>query len=173
MKKTAEYITGYVTDASHYNRAIEKAYYQYRDTDHARKTHLFQGRYENIYLSESLIPGLDYVFKTILKRAAIHLGKSENELKLGFWFNEMQPGDRTTLHSHDDYDELLSAVYYVKVPPDSGHIVFHENDHIKEILPEEGLFILFSPELKHEVTENRSNETRLSLGINIGPAEND
>lgn len=171
MKKPIGYITGKIKQADKLNPQIEQGFYSNRDTDIARKTHLFGGRYENIYIPESAIPELGEVLSEIRMHAASVLNMKPDDLKLGFWFNEMQPGDVTTLHSHDDFDELLSAVYYVKVPGDSGHIVFHEPDQKKEIPPEEGMYILFSPELKHEVTENRSAETRISIGINIGPME--
>ena len=92
----------------------------------------------------------------------------------------MPPGSSTLIHSHDDYDELLSAVYYVSVPANSGNLIIYNisesNDEEKiEIEPHAGEFIFFKPTIRHEVTKNLSSEHRLSIGINFGsinkPAE--
>ena len=36
-----------------------------------------------------------------------------------------------------------------------------------EILPKEGMMVLFSPSLKHHVTINNSDHMRLSIGFNV------
>ena len=85
----------------------------------------------------------------------------------------MPPGSTTTLHSHGDYDELLSAVYYLQVPEDSGKLIIYsttKNDNTEkiEITPHAGEFIFFAPDIRHEVSRNNSDEHRLSIGINFG-----
>ena len=91
-----------------------------------------------------------------------------DELQAGCWFNHMPPGAVTTLHSHDDDDELLSAVYYVSVPENSGSLVIHQHDEQHVITPVEGKFVFFAPDVAHEVSENLSTRERLSIGINFG-----
>ena len=132
------------------------------------QTHLFEGRYENIYLNEKHIPELT----TLIDYA---INQAENILKIrglraGYWFNYMPPGSTTTLHTHDDDDELLSAVYYVYVPKDSGNLIIYSKDNQEktEITPSAGEFIFFKPDVKHEVSRNNSSEHRLSIGINFG-----
>lgn len=85
----------------------------------------------------------------------------------------MNPGDKTTLHQHDDDDELLSAVYYIKVPENSGTLILHKTPIKTQVTPQEGMFAFFPPDMPHEVTENMSNSARISLGINIGPLHPD
>ena len=80
----------------------------------------------------------------------------------------MQPGDRTTLHTHNDGDERLSGVYYIRVPEGSGDIIFHVDGQTTSFSPAEGDLFLFSPALPHEVGENRSSSMRLSIAFNIG-----
>lgn len=83
----------------------------------------------------------------------------------------MNPGDVTTAHTHDDDDELLSCVYYIKVPKDvsnSGELILMANNEKTVIQPEEGKFVFFSPATLHEVTKNESNESRLSIAFNFG-----
>lgn len=82
----------------------------------------------------------------------------------------MQPGQVTTHHTRDEDDELLLAVYYVSVPPDSGDLILYPSGGAVRIVPHEGRLILFSPGLPHEVGENRSTGPRLSIGMNPGPA---
>jgi ectoine hydroxylase-related dioxygenase (phytanoyl-CoA dioxygenase family) len=86
----------------------------------------------------------------------------------------MPPGATTTLHTHDDDDELLSAVYYVYVPEDSGNLVLYDDSKTDssekriEVESRTGDFIFFKPDIRHEVSKNCSTEHRLSIGINFG-----
>ena len=139
------------------------------DDENTRKTHLFFGRYENIYLTNEQIPQIDDILAYVIEIAAKILKRPPNELRAGLWFNVMESGDKTTLHKHDDDDELLSAVYYVKVPENSGSLVIGKEPAFTKLTPQEGLLALFPPNMPHEVTENFSSESRISLGINIGP----
>lgn len=162
IKETASYA------ATTLNGKILKKYLKTKDNTDTKKTHLFEGRYENIYLTEKQIPELAIIINEALTRAKFIL-QNEN-LRAGYWFNDMPPGSKTLIHSHDDYDEQLSAVYYVYVPKNSGDLIIHEtpNKAIK-VSPSAGEFIFFNPAVQHEVTENKSRENRLSIGINFGP----
>jgi len=91
-----------------------------------------------------------------------------DKVTAGYWFNHMPAGAVTTLHRHDDDDELLSAAYYVTVPENSGDLIIHTESGPLRIQPEAGSIIFFYPDVAHEVTENRSDQNRLSLGINFG-----
>jgi hypothetical protein len=59
--------------------------------------------------------------------------------RAGYWFNYMPAGSVTIPHSHDDDDELLSAVYYVTVPEDSGDLIIYTDNKDVRISPEEGI----------------------------------
>lgn len=153
------------------NETLLAAFLKRQDDPDIRKTHLFEGRYENIYLNEEHIPELSAIIETAVTSADIIL--STSKLRAGYWFNYMPPGSTTTLHTHDDDDELLSAVYYVHVPENSGNLILYddaENATQKkiEITPKAGEFIFFKPDVRHEVSRNNSNEQRLSIGINFG-----
>ncbi len=99
------------------------------------------------------------------------LGTEADTLRAGFWFNAMEAGQQTALHHHDENDELLSAVYYIRVPENSGDLILHDDDRRVCIQPQEGKLVMFAPHVLHEVTVNYSSELRLSVGMNIGPAE--
>jgi uncharacterized protein (TIGR02466 family) len=81
---------------------------------------------------------------------------------------------------------MLSGVYYVKVPENSGNIYFYDPRAGSQMLlppytqmtkwtlgkilykPIEGMFILFPSWLWHGVEPNSSEENRISLSFNIG-----
>jgi quercetin dioxygenase-like cupin family protein len=153
--------------ASETNIAILNQFEKHWQDDDIKRTHLFNNRYENIYLNEAHIPEL----KPLISEAVTLAEKilhSQN-LRAGYWFNYMPPGSLTTIHSHDDYDELLSGVYYVAVPENSGNLILHENSEKIEIEPKTGEFIFFKPDVRHEVSRNNSSQHRLSIGMNFGP----
>ena len=151
------------------HEAIIRRLFQLKDSAQVRKTHLFAGRYENIYLEREQIPELESILDFALSEAAELLACQPTELQLGFWFNLMQQGDITLSHSHDDDDELLSATYYLQVPPDAGKLLLTLPDGVRSIDPIAGNFVFFHPGIEHEVSRHPHATARISLGINIGP----
>jgi len=156
------------------NDAVLQQFINHWQDDDVLRTHLFHDRYENIYLNEKHIPELGPLIAeaTQLAEEILHL----KNLRAGYWFNYMPPGATTTLHTHDDDDELLSGVYYVHVPQDSGNLIIHDdtdknNPETIELVPETGQFFFFMPDVRHEVSRNNSSEHRLSIGMNFGLAE--
>ncbi|MEN8212930.1 MAG: putative 2OG-Fe(II) oxygenase [Pseudomonadota bacterium] len=134
-----------------------------------KKTHYFDGRYENIYPSREAFPEVEPLLEQIF-HCAHRVLETEQPLGISFWFNQMQPGHTTTLHTHDDGYELISGVYYLDVPEASGKIQMHLTEKTLTISPQRGMLLLFPPDLPHEVSVNRSRQSRLSMAFNIGPA---
>ena len=153
------------------NEQIAKKFNQLKEEDFKDKTHLFNGRYENVYLEVNKISELGIIIDAALENAENILNIKKEKLAYGFWLNAMAAGDVTTAHTHDDDDELLSCVYYIKVPNDSGDLIITENNKKIIIKPEEGDFLFFSPDTLHEVSKNKSNQSRLSIAFNFGLAE--
>lgn len=151
------------------NAGLAKAILDLPNDAFERRSHFFHGRYENLYVDSSKLPDLKSVLETALSKSAELLQQSADSLKLGFWLNIMNKGDVTTLHSHDDDDELLSAVYYIQVPTGSGMFKLHYAGEVKEIEPVTGRFMFFDPSLPHEVSEHQNDISRISIGINLGP----
>lgn len=140
-------------------------------TDRIRQSHHFGGRFENSYIDAADIPDIATLLKVVKRQAGELLDVPADTLKVGFWFNAMEAGHRTAPHHHDENDELLSAVYYVRVPENSGDLVLHDAGRKVSIRPHEGQLVMFSPTLLHEVTANLGSELRLSVAMNIGPAD--
>ena len=149
------------------DKVLEK-FESLKDDDFKEKTHLFNGRYENIYLRGNKIPELEVIVNSAREHAANILKTEKEKLVSGFWLNLMHPGDVTTAHTHDDDDELLSCVYYIRVPENSGDLIITENNNKTVIKAEEGFFVFFSPNTLHEVSENKSSQSRLSIAFNFG-----
>ena len=156
----------YSRQADGFNAALKHGFIKHHQDADIKRSHLFNGRYENIYLTPEHIPEI----KDLLDEACVHASQilGIDDLQAGCWFNYMPPGAVTTLHRHDDDDELLSAVYYVSVPADSGELIIHDNNHLHRVLPRQGMFVFFAPDVVHEVSKNNSAADRLSVGINFG-----
>jgi len=160
-----QYIVKHISGSEILNQPIFNKAMALKKEDIEHESHLFNGRYENIYIKEHAIRELQSILDHIKQEIASLLEIPEQQIKLGFWLNIMQPGEQTTLHCHDDFDEVISGVYYINVPENSGNLVLKTDRHT-EIKPAEGMMVLFSPALEHYVTENKSSQVRLSIGFN-------
>jgi len=105
-------------------------------------------------------------------------------LKLyNLWFNVNSRADYNSVHNH--HGAVLSGVYYVDVPQDSGSIEFYRDDDSEYYLPvlesynnftkqkhvidpEPGMLLLFPGWLKHSVQPNKSSSDRVSISFNYG-----
>jgi len=152
------------------NAGLAEAILKLPEETFNRRTHLFHGRYENLYVKSGKLPVMERILNEGLSKAAKILSRSKDDLKFGFWLNIMNKGDVTTLHRHDDNDELLSAVYYVQSDEGSAIFRLHGQTEIREVEPVAGRFMFFDPALPHEVIEHLIDTPRISIGINFGPA---
>ncbi len=150
------------------NEALIAAFGREQDGANVKRTHMFHGRFENIYIPAERLPEIAPVSAFARDVATRVLGRTD--LRCGFWFNAMSPGHRTTRHSHEENDERLSAVYYLACPADSGRLILHDEAAQIIVTPQQGLLVVFPPNLPHEVEENRSETMRLSVAFNFGPA---
>ena len=158
-----------VPEAQDINPAIVAAYQSMATDDWSRRTHFIGGRFENLYLERERIPQLAPVLERVLGCAAVFLGRPADSLRCGFWLNAMEPGQATSEHTHEENDELLSAVYYVDADEESGDLVLYDGPLTIRCTPESGTLLFFPPDLPHAVEPNQSGRLRLSIGINIGP----
>ena len=87
-----------------------------------------------------------------------------------FWFNIAKPGESTGWHDHKE-DALISAVYYLDVPQNSGDIQFrfkNNNEWLYHtIQSKNNKLILFHSNIEHSVGINNSNDDRISLAFNL------
>jgi hypothetical protein len=164
------YQIGECLDCEVLNATLRTRIERLTENDIIRRNHLQGGRYENLYVSLESIPELRVILDLATAQGAYLLGLVKKDLSLGWWLNIMQPGDRTYPHSHDEADELLSGVYYIDAPPNSGRLLLVRGAQHAEVQPRVGMFVFFPPEVTHEVTHNESDRSRISIGFNLGPA---
>ena len=154
------------------NQQILDAYVHLREQDLLKRTHFFEGRYENLYLQRERIPSIGQVLQQAETYAGNLLEQPVDKLRSGFWINDMGPNEVTSEHDHDEYDELLSGVYYVRVPEESGELVIVDKHSRTVLRPQPGMFVFFAPDVRHSVSVNNSGERRISIGMNFGPISN-
>ena len=164
-----------LNDSEQLNSNILQAFEKHLKNDHFKKTHLFNGRYENLYIAREDIEEIEPVLQQALAIASKQFSIAKDDLKIGFWFNRMAPGEETTWHSHDDGDEILSGVYYITVAENSGNLIIEDDNKKLSIAPVSGRMVCFPPDKAHSVETNNSDIIRLSLAFNIGqpPSEYD
>ena len=97
------------------------------------------------------------------------------------WVNVNKKGDWNIIHQHGQYD--LSGTYYVKVPKDSGRLVFRDprpaaignkfminrfdNGEIKNVNVMEGMLGIWPAYLDHFVEPSNTDEERISISFDI------
>ena len=142
-----------------------------------KRSHYFNGRWENIYIPINLIPNLKKVLsqasqmgKKIIKETVIVPRKDLGYHLDEYWFNIAKPGEFTGWHDHKK-GAMLSGVYYLDVPNNGGNIRFKNrliNKKYKwEIKSKTGQMILFPASQKHAVDINKSSRNRISIGFNL------
>lgn len=169
LKRNSAVHIGFMPDAAKVNRQLMDAYLAFKEQDFVRRSHFFNGRYENLYLERERIPAITSILQQAEHYAANLLGMFTQDLRSGFWVNDMGTNAVTSEHDHDDNDELLSGVYYVQVPPNSGELIIVDQNSRTIITPEAGMFVFFAPYVLHSVSVNHSDARRISIGMNFGP----
>ena len=138
-------------------------------------------------------PVLQYLMERIYKCVlVIHQNKRVGDIELvNFWININNKGGSHYPHMHSD--SMYSGVYYIKIPnniKDAGELIFHRDfsesfilgsrsgkykdgykqdasDYIRaSVSPVEEILIIFPSWFPHSVTENNTNEDRISLSFN-------
>ena len=160
---------GHMPNGEEINRQIMDSYVHLRAEDLLKRTHFFGGRYENLYLERERIPAFGLVLQQAEHYVSQLLEKPVEKLRSGFWINDMGPNEVTSEHDHDEFDELMSGVYYAQVPIDSGELVIVDKHCRTLVTPQAGMFVFFAPDVRHSVSVNSSSERRISIGMNFGP----
>lgn len=99
------------------------------------------------------------------------------------WINLTHPGDYQEYHIHTN--NHISVVYYIKVPKNSGNLVFRSHSADKDMMqmpvknltrfsfktwsitPIENQIVFFRSNLPHMVEKNKSDEDRVSIALNF------
>jgi len=159
----------YIPEAESLNQCLLERFRSVYEGPDTRRSHFLHGRFENIYIDREHTPEILPLI-TAAGQAAQKILYWSEPLRCGHWFNLMGPGHRTSLHTHEEDDELLSAVYYITAPEHSGDLLLEATPFTIRLRPSPGMMALFPPNLPHAVECNASGQDRLSVAFNFGPA---
>ena len=94
------------------------------------------------------------------------------------WLNVNKNKDYNVLHDHPN--SVISGIFYIKVPKNSGELIFSnenlirfyplkikDNSQIWKFEPKENTLYLFPSWIKHMVSSNFTNKERISLAFNF------
>ena len=178
-----------ITDFDECKDELVKEIYQERERDPKGRTVSNQGGWQSNSheLHECKSEMLQKVIKNLLSEFKKNLLQEDIGITCEGWMNINGPGNFNVKHNHPRCH--LSGVFWIKVPKNSGSIMFHSpeifnryqelnsySDEFKRnsnvymtyyFPPKEGNTLIFSSNLQHEVKENKSNEDRISYSFNI------
>jgi hypothetical protein len=100
------------------------------------------------------------------------------------WVNINGFGAWNALHNHIDTNAVISGVFYVKAPPNTGNIFFYDPRYLSsvgsyyqyyypgdggymEVEPQPNMLLFFPPSLFHMVGPNLTQQERCSIAFNI------
>tara|TARA_B100000131_G_scaffold271946_1_gene272615 strand:+ start:1571 stop:2155 length:585 start_codon:yes stop_codon:yes gene_type:complete len=142
-----------------------------------------QGGYQspdNFYLQESFAPYLNRITEQIQSMIDSYVSSDDCREMIGLkisnmWFNFNYKYSYNTTHVHPGC--VLSGVMWVRVPENSGSLVFEADNQfgygtvneqcVQDFEPEEGAMVMFPAYLSHRVTQNHNDECRVSIAFNL------
>ena len=169
-----------------YKEQLIKETYKERDEDPVGRSVSNRGGWQSN--QTHIIDCKSETLKNIIMSSVSKLPMSGNlSCTIEGWKNINEPGNFNVPHSHPR--SHLSGVLWIKIPKNSGNIVFespeifnryqeldsysdesrlNSNNYMTYYFtPKEGNVLIFSSNLQHEVNENKSNEDRISYSFNV------
>ena len=170
-----------------YNKVAEQCYLE-KSKSEGRTVSNRIGWQSHDICANSEIPNISNLIKTIEMYSKnifqdYGIKKEFNVVIHNSWININTPGSYNEFHIHPNC--VLSGVYYVSAPENSGNVVIHNNSimqftnasyldintkntyqHI-EYKPVNGKVIIFPSWLPHSVQPNNSKEDRISIAFNF------
>jgi hypothetical protein len=138
-------------------------------------SHKIGGRWENSYLPIEKVPSVRDIVRPVRDLAVNLYGEKLVALfeppsgldHPPFWFNLSETGDSTGVHNHAR-ESVVSGVYYLEVPIDSGDLFFRaDGEEDFSLMPKAGAVALFPSELRHGVRMNSASGKRISMAFNL------
>jgi uncharacterized protein (TIGR02466 family) len=135
----------------------------------------------DLFQDKDFTPINDFVVKSV-KEFCGEIKVDINEVvTANSWFNIYRKGDYQEYHNHNPC--FLSVIYYLKTPKDGAKLFIKnpfddmllpqykestiDNNTIWEILPKEGMLLIFRSHLEHCVEKHMQNDPRISLAYNF------
>ena len=80
-----------------------------------------------------------------------------------FWANIYKQNEYAIVHDH--LFSMFSIIYFLKANKDDSPLIFTDSNI--SIIPKEGTVVIFPSHLKHQVSKQKLNQTRITLSGNI------
>jgi hypothetical protein len=111
-----------------------------------------------------------YFLINFLNNIIFNLTQNPNIKVNGIWGNISSFTNSNKIHTHSEEPNHLSGILYLKVPPQSGDLVFYNPLDINNFYtytPQEKDLIIFPSITPHSVEPNLSQEDRISIAFNF------
>lgn len=168
------------------NKSIEEFCHRKRMEDPVGRVFSNRGGWQSndLYEKDGELKELTNIINSRIQNLAVNFDYSKDLQICNYWININKRNNKNVPHTHPI--SLISAVYYVKVPENSGEIIFHTplqnydefisenivkkynayNSSIYTYQPKEGDLLLFPSWLSHNVSANQTEEERISIAFN-------
>jgi hypothetical protein len=106
---------------------------------------------------------------TLINREMVEITKTPNLKVSGMWINISPYKAYNYIHHHGS-NSTYSGIFYLKIPPESGKVVFVDPLDVNNcfpLIPNPNNLIIFPATLPHFVESNFSQEDRISIAFNI------
>eukprot|EP00039_Didymoeca_costata_P001054 m.49282 g.49282 ORF g.49282 m.49282 type:complete len:311 (+) comp10607_c1_seq1:244-1176(+) len=132
--------------------------------------------WKTYFASDPAVQALERIFEEAVDVFLLNIGLAKEEIQsrkkgLHAWATVNHEGISHLSHTHPDH--MISGVYYVNVPPDSGPLIFSDPrgvhppfDGTLTIKPKAGDLILFPSWLSHQVAPTPGKQPRISIAFN-------
>lgn len=168
---------------------VQQALLLRRDNASAHKSNKngWQSPALNGNMLKELCPEIQNLVGELMSKVNFLASVAFNSQRLGlsnFWFNINPPNSYNVAHCHAG--TVMAAVFYIKVPENSGDIEFHRNDGLEllpmipkndvfnelsstcwRFQPQEKMYLMFPGTAVHSVGLNNSKEDRVSIAFNF------
>ena len=157
------------------NKGIAEWILKYKKSTKGRVISNRGGWQQEVDAREEILKPIDAAIHETLKSVPL---TGPKEFNISMWININNKGDWNIYHDHMGVH--LSGVYYVKVPKDSGEIIFKDPrkgsdlEHIgglhppnMPLVPQAGVLLMFPAFLEHMVSPSQSDEDRISIAYNV------
>jgi uncharacterized protein (TIGR02466 family) len=135
-------------------------------------------------LDAPMLSGLKQQIEIEIKQFIKDYGMDQEYWYIGkSWITITSPGGRINMHNHTGHGGIVSGVFYIDAPADCGDIVFTNpypfrdrmpfvqmndlNTSFFKRTPANGTLLLWPSSLNHQTDANMSNQTRLSISLDI------
>lgn len=171
------HVKQYIDIQNEIGNSVEK--YEFKMRDDWGTHYLSHQNFESDFIKENRLEYFSTELDFHIRNYCRELDFKVRKYKLESWISLFETGNYGHIHSHGYVD--LSGVYYYKTNGDDGDLFFecpvpnigssfcYYNKFCNRWIhkPEEGKLLLFPGWIKHGITTNKTNDSRISISFNV------